>query len=117
MGLRFGAVPVVLGETDGGAVDVCWVIADSGTILVSFNDEQTAKQRLEVAAFIYGITPAQLKVAGLIVGGHDLVSAAGKLGVRVTTVRTHLLRMYDKIGVRSQPALVRALLSVGSPLG
>jgi hypothetical protein len=30
--------------------------------------------------------------------------------------RTHLQRMFEKTGVRSQPALVRMLLSVASPL-
>jgi DNA-binding CsgD family transcriptional regulator len=53
----------------------------------------------------------------LIIAGHDLVNAAERLGVSVNTTRTHLQRMFDKTGVRTQPALVRALLSVASPLG
>jgi DNA-binding CsgD family transcriptional regulator len=92
------------------------VIAESDTILVSINDARILDERLRAAVVIYGITPAQQRLAGLIIAGHDLVAAADQLGVSVSTARTHLQRMFDKTGVRSQPALVRALLTVGSPM-
>src|SRR5262245_58739978 len=41
---------------------------------------------------------------------------ADHLGVSVTTARTQLQRMFEKTGARSQPALVRALLSFPSPM-
>ena len=65
---------------------------------------------------VYGLTPAQTRLAALIVGGQGLVEAAGRLGVSVNTARTQLRRMFEKTGVNGQPALVRALLSVLSPL-
>jgi DNA-binding CsgD family transcriptional regulator len=111
-----GALPIVLDGGDGQPANVCWVIAESSMVLVAINDRQRIEDRLAAAALVYGITPAQLRLAGLIVAGHDLVSAAGRLGVSVNTTRTHLQRMFEKTGVRSQPALVRALLSVASPL-
>ena len=93
------------------------MIAQGGQILISINNQRMTEERLAAAAPVYGITPAQLRLAKLIVAGHDLVDAARRLGVSVNTARTHLQRMFDKTGVRTQPALVRALLSVASPLG
>lgn len=114
---RRGALPIVLDGGRGGPANVCWVIAHNSQILVAINNQRMSDERLAAAAPVYGITPAQLRLAGLIVAGHDLVDAAGRLGVSVNTARTHLQRMYDKTGVRTQPALVRVLLSVVSPLG
>ena len=114
---RHGALAVVLDGGRGEPGNVCWVIAQGGQILVAINDQRMTDERLAAAAPVYGITPAQLRLAKLIVAGHDLVDAAGRLGVSVNTARTHLQRMFDKTGVRTQPALVRALLSVASPLG
>jgi len=111
------AVPIVLDGGHGAPVDVCWVIGESGLVLVSINDRPMTEQRLTAASLVYGITPAQLRLAKLIVGGHDIVTAAKLLKVSVNTARTHLQRMYERTGVRSQPALVRAMLSVAWPLG
>jgi DNA-binding CsgD family transcriptional regulator len=58
-----------------------------------------------------------MRLAALIVEGCDLTRAADQLGISANTARTQLQRMFDKTGVRSQPALVRMLLSVGSPIG
>jgi DNA-binding CsgD family transcriptional regulator len=110
-------LPIVLDGGHGAAANVCWVIGESGVVLVSINDRRIAAERLVAAALIYGITPAQMRVAKLIIDGHDMVAAAKHLGVSINTARTHLQRMYDKTGVRTQPALVRALLSVSRPVG
>jgi DNA-binding CsgD family transcriptional regulator len=52
-----------------------------------------------------------VRLARLIVEGHELAAASGLLGVSVNTLRTQLQRMFDKTGQRSRAALVRALLS------
>ena len=113
---RHGALPIVLDGVRGEPTNVCWVIARNNQILVAINDRRMVEERLAAAAPVYGITPAQVRLARLIVAGDDLVNAAARLGVSVNTTRTHLQRMFEKTGVRSQPALVRALLSVASPL-
>ena len=71
--------------------------------------------RIEQAATIYGLSPAQVRLARLIVDGHDLASASEILEVSINTVRTHLQRMFDRTGARSQVALIGALLSVETP--
>jgi DNA-binding CsgD family transcriptional regulator len=87
----------------------------SGSVVVSINDLMFAQDRIEAAAVVYGLSPSQQSIAEQIIAGQDLVRAASNLGVSVTTARTQLQRMFEKTGVRSQPALVRALLSVVSP--
>jgi DNA-binding CsgD family transcriptional regulator len=112
---RQGALPVIVGGGHGEPVDVCWVIARSQAVFVAIRNREMTEERLEAAAAVYGITPAQLRVARLIIEGHDLVASAARLGVAVATTRTHLQRMFEKVGVHSQPALVRALLTVVAP--
>ncbi|MFO1210558.1 MAG: hypothetical protein U1E40_15270 [Amaricoccus sp.] len=111
-----GVLAVDLGDDAEAMPRVCWVIADSGMVLVSFDDGHTTERRLSAAAVVYRLSPGQARLASLIVDGCDLAMAAERLGITVNTARTQLQRMFDKTGVRSQPALVRALLSIVSPL-
>jgi DNA-binding CsgD family transcriptional regulator len=113
---RHGTLPVVVDGGEGEPANVCWVIAHNSEIFVAINNRRMTEDRLTAAAAVYGITPAQVRLAGLIIAGHDLVVAAERLGVSVNTTRTQLQRMFEKTGVRSQSALVRALLSVAAPL-
>jgi DNA-binding CsgD family transcriptional regulator len=105
---------VILGENDEGAPQFCWVLIQDGKIMVSFNDNQMVKRRVLLAQNLYRLTNAQSELAQLLVMGKDLSGIAENLGVSVNTVRTHLQRMFDKTGVRSQSALVGILLSAGA---
>lgn len=106
---------VRLGEDAAGAPIHCRVHLEDGKTFVSFDDAETVARRIDRAREIYELSPAQIRLARLIVDGHDLSGAAERLGVSVNTLRTQLRRMFDKTGARSQAALVRALLSVGAP--
>ncbi len=107
------AVP--LGE-DAAAVPLyCWVVLEDARALVSFDDTLRVERRIELAGAIYCLSPAQVRLARLIVDGHELVAASERLGVSVNTVKTHLQRMFDRTGVRSQAALVGVLLSAEAP--
>jgi DNA-binding CsgD family transcriptional regulator len=109
------ARPVILGESDESAPQYCWVLVEDGKILVSFNDNERVSRRVAIAQGIYGLTAAQVQLAQLLAQGHDLAVAAEMLGVSINTVRTHLQRMFDKTGTRSQSALVGILLSAEAP--
>jgi DNA-binding CsgD family transcriptional regulator len=113
---RHGTLPVLLGGGYGDPVDVCWVAARSHQIYIFVKNQEMLEERLQAAAAIYGITPAQLRLAQLTIAGDDLRIAAKRLGVSVATTRTQMQRMFEKLGVHSQTALVRALLSVAAPL-
>lgn len=108
------AVP--LGEDDAAVPLYCWVVLEDGKALVSFDDAQMVGRRVDLASAIYGLSPAQTRLARLVVDGLDLAAASDVLGVSVNTLRTHLQRMFDRTGVRNQAGLVRVLLSPEAPM-
>jgi DNA-binding CsgD family transcriptional regulator len=111
-----GAVPIVVEAGEGLPTKIWWVEADAGLIHFSFGGTGLTEQRLELAALIYELSPAQRQLAGLVAEGLTLNEIAERMGITRNTARTHLNRVFDKTGVRTQPALVRVLLSVAAPL-
>jgi DNA-binding CsgD family transcriptional regulator len=111
-----GAVPIVVGAGEGLASRIYWVVADAGMILVSLGNMALDENRLKVAAAIFGLSPAQQRVAALVAEGLSLTEIAERMEITANTARTHLDRIFEKTGVRTQTALVRVLLSVVSPV-
>jgi DNA-binding CsgD family transcriptional regulator len=106
---------VILGENENGAPMFCWVLVQDGKILVSFNDNELVKHRVEIAQSVYGFSAAQIELSQHLAAGRDLAAAADIMGVSINTIRTHLQRMFDKTGMRSQSALICVLLSAEAP--
>ncbi|MFK7877150.1 MAG: nuclear transport factor 2 family protein [Paracoccaceae bacterium] len=106
-------LPVVLGETDEGSVVVCILFVRDGLTFVEAEHDGDVDARMSVARTIFGLSEGQMSLAHRIVAGDNLIAASEALGISKNTARTHLSRIYDKTGVNSQTALVRALLSVG----
>lgn len=107
---------VALGENTNGVPLYCWVLLEDGKALVSFENAEMVERRIEWAREVYRLSPAQIRLARLIIDGHDLAGAADHLSVSINTLRTQLQRIFDKTGVRSQAALVRSLLSADAPI-
>lgn len=59
---------------------------------------------------LYKLTPGESRIATSLAQGHSLQDAADRLEISVTTVRTHLSRIYDKTGTSRQSELVALLL-------
>jgi DNA-binding CsgD family transcriptional regulator len=70
----------------------------------------------DVIGKMYRLTPTELRVllAIIEVGGVPEVAAA--LGVAVTTVKTHLGRLFEKTGVARQADLVKLVAGFSTPL-
>ena len=102
---------VPLGQDDYSVAQICWVLIHDSKVLVTFDDDHMLQQKLSAAREAYGLSEAQARLARHLVDGEDLSHAAAALNISPNTVRTHLQRIYDKTGVRSQPALMRILLS------
>jgi DNA-binding CsgD family transcriptional regulator len=107
--------PVVLAAGEGLPAKVWWIIGEGGKILFSFGDQSLSESRLEVAAAVYDLSPAQKRVAAHVAEGMTLEEIAAAMKIKRATARTHLERIFDKTGVRSQPALVRLLLLAAVP--
>jgi len=106
---------VPLGEDGSEAPLFAWVVIEDGRVLVSFDDTEMLARRIDLAAEIYGLSPAQTRLAHRLVDGHELGEIAASSGVSVNTLRTQLQRTFDKTGVRSRAALARVLLSTDAP--
>lgn len=103
---------IALGQDDAGLAHICWALLRDGKFLVTFDDDTRLDDLLAIAAEVFSLSKTQEKLAHHVVAGCDLSQAAAALGVSPNTAKTHLQRIYDKTGVRTQPALVRVLLSV-----
>lgn len=62
----------------------------------------------------FDLTPAEARIAAAIASGQSPAMAAHRLDLSTNTVRSHLARIFDKTGTRSQHALTRLLAAIGS---
>ena len=111
---RFADPVILTGEAADGQ-HIVWISIRDGMLLVSFRDSRNERARLEQAAEVFDLSPTQVRVSGLILEGCDLPQIAGRLSISPNTAKTHLTRIFDKTGARSQPALVSRLLGVRPP--
>lgn len=72
--------------------------------------DQAAVVRSEWLSRDFGLTRAEAVFAVEILKGDGLLATARRLGVALTTVRTHLAHVFDKTGTRRQAELVRLIL-------
>ena len=71
-------------------------------------------------AALYGLTPAEERLASLLAAGCSLAEAAARLSIRVSTARSVLKSVFAKTGTRRQASLVKLILAApgllrGSP--
>jgi len=111
-----GTLPIVVEAGEGLPAKVYWVFAEGGQIIISLHVAGIDEARLDVAAAIFGLSPAQKEAARLVVEGLSHREIAERLAISANTVRTHLNRVFEKTGVRTQSALVRVLLSSAPPV-
>ena len=112
---RRGAVPLVV-ETIAGATRVSWVVAeDVGSALVILDDLRPIADRIANAAQVFGLSQVQSRVALAVSEGHSLADFAKDANMTVNTAKTHMRRVFEKVGVSSQAALIAVLFSLTPP--
>jgi len=92
--------------------------AGRGAVAAIFvSSPQVARGRLsEVMAVLFGLTGAETRVLEHLVSGKTSQQAASSLGVASSTVRTHLLRIFDKTGVHRQSSLIQLAAALAPPI-
>jgi DNA-binding CsgD family transcriptional regulator/PAS domain-containing protein len=79
--------------------------------------EACAAPDLGVIAQIYGLTPAETRVAErLLAGAANLAEVAANLGISLGTVKTHLSQVFAKTGVSRQSDLVALVHRMTPPV-
>jgi DNA-binding CsgD family transcriptional regulator len=79
---------------------------------IVFIIDPTRRQRpaLDTLQALYGLTPAECRVALLVGDGHAPRLIAGMVGVSVNTVRSQIKSVFSKTGVKRQGELIRLLM-------
>jgi DNA-binding CsgD family transcriptional regulator len=70
----------------------------------------------DALALFYGLTPAESRVFEMLVAGETQSEIALKLGLAISTIKTHLHRVFEKTGCTRQVDLVRLAASLSMPL-
>jgi DNA-binding CsgD family transcriptional regulator len=70
----------------------------------------------DALALLYDLTPAETRVFELLAGGKTQAAIAAQLGIAPSTVKTHLLKVFEKTGINRQAELVRFAASLSLPL-
>jgi DNA-binding CsgD family transcriptional regulator/PAS domain-containing protein len=79
-------------------------------ILFITDAEETAVVRRESLREDFGLTPAEAGFTREILKAQGVQAAADRLGISLTTARTHLAHVFDKTGTHRQAELVRLIL-------
>lgn len=104
------------GEKPCACVRALMVVADRelppSRVLLALMDEPACLATKVVASPIerLGLTAAETRIATRLVDGRSPREIAAELGVGVSTVRTHLARIFAKTGTSRQAELVSFLL-------
>jgi DNA-binding CsgD family transcriptional regulator len=70
----------------------------------------------DALVLLYGLTPAELRVFELIAAGVTQIEIADRLGIAASTVKSHLLRVFEKTGRNRQADLVKLAASLSQPI-
>ncbi len=65
----------------------------------------------------FGLTPAELRLAERLRDGQTLKETAQDLDISINTVRNQLRAIFDKMGLKRQSELIRALTELGQVAG
>ncbi len=82
------------------------------SVLIFISDpEQQTEAVEEGLQQLYGLTPAESRLATILMRGLNIVEAAAEIGVSQNTARTQSKRIFQKTGTHRQSELVNLLLS------
>lgn len=85
-------------------------------IMIALRRLDMATDMVACARQLFDLTETEAKFASALASGLSLTEAAGAQGVRISTARTHLARIFQKTDTRQQSQLVSLLRSAALPL-
>jgi DNA-binding CsgD family transcriptional regulator/PAS domain-containing protein len=78
--------------------------------------ENTPRSGMDALAVTYDLTGAEARIFAEVARGHDAAAAAEACGITEGTARTHLKRIYAKLGVSRQAELVNLVNRLLPPM-
>ncbi|WJR78571.1 helix-turn-helix transcriptional regulator [Bradyrhizobium sp. NP1] len=111
-GLRVLAMPVPEPVT-AASLNFGLVPPAAFLLVIDLREERCRRQRR--AATRWGLTPTEAAVALEIADGGGRIAVAARLGISIATVRTHLIRIFEKTDTKRQAQLVRVLMEDFDP--
>ncbi len=107
MGLRVAIMPL---RSRRRSASLPWLGQARAHLVLKVRDlERQWRDAVDRLCLRYGLTPAEGAVAAEIARGDGRAAAARRLRISPATVRTHLMRIFDKTGAHRQAQLVRLL--------
>jgi len=70
---------------------------------------------IDALALIYDLTPAEARIFEMIAAGGTQAAIGRTLGIAPSTVKTHLLHLFEKTGSRRQADLIKLAANLSSP--
>lgn len=93
-------------------------VSRRGTAMLVITDPQAARRGVEQRLIaLFGLTPAEARVAGEVGKGHEPRDIAATLQIMPSTVRTHLHHVFAKTATRRQGDLMRLLEQIAMTRG
>jgi DNA-binding CsgD family transcriptional regulator len=90
---------------------LAWIdILRPRAILFITDPEEATVVRRQSLRRDFGLTPAEAGFTREVLKADGLQAVADRLGISLTTARTHLAHVFDKTGTRRQAELVRLIL-------
>lgn len=99
VGIVIGPVETVLGTIRVSLIQGGRSAPGAVRLRIARMPETDPATRLAAA---FGLTPRECEIACLVAQGFTLPEVAERLGISLTTARTHLSRLFDKTGTRTQ---------------
>lgn len=90
------------------------VLRPAACVVIADPDEQHTLSAGQLRA-LYGLTPSEARLAGQLMAGADLRSAAIASGITYATARTQLAAIFRKTDTSRQSELIKLLLSTVRP--
>ena len=81
-------------------------------MIVVVDPERLSPSQKDLAEF-FGLSPAEVRLAALLLTWKKLAEIAANTGIQITTLRTQLSSVLRKVGVKRQFDLVRILSGTG----
>jgi DNA-binding CsgD family transcriptional regulator len=82
-----------------------------GAALVMFSDPRSQIVAPDkVITEMFGISPAEGRLASALIGGESLVDYAARIGISTNTAKTQMRQIFYKTGYSRQSDLIRAAL-------